>query len=117
VSIYSKSVHKLVLYAAFLFAAPAGRHNLLAFDDSANPVSKGATPVHGTTSAFVIDPKNGSIVYAATSRGLFKSIDGGANWSPTALTAGVNALAVDPTNRSIMYAATSGRGVFKSVDG
>jgi photosystem II stability/assembly factor-like uncharacterized protein len=113
---HSKPVHNFIVYTAFLFAIPAGSHNLLGFDDTANPVSRVSSAVHKTTSAFVIDPKNTSIVYAATSLGLFKSTDGGAHWSPSALTAGLNALAVDPSNRSVMYAATSGKGVFKSVD-
>jgi len=115
VPIQLKSVPSL--YLAFLLAASIGGQKLLAFDGPANAASQLPKTVHSTITAFVIDPKNGASVYAATSRGLYKSTDGGAHWSPTALTAGINALTVDPANRSIMYAATSGKGVYKSVDG
>src|SRR3954467_7236119 len=108
-----QSVHRLIVFASLL----AGSQNLFPADGSANGVPTGSTPVHGTTSAFVVDPKNSSVIYAATSRGLFRSTDGGNNWSPTKLTAPLNSLAVDRANPSVMYAATSGKGVFKSVDG
>jgi uncharacterized repeat protein (TIGR01451 family) len=62
-------------------------------------------------------PGNSSIIYAATEAGVFKTLDGGGNW--TAL-AGANfqitKLALDPTNSAIIYAATPG-GLFKSIDG
>src|SRR5215204_1138395 len=75
----------------------------------------------GLTASLVFDlvfqPGNSSIIYAATDTGLFKSTDGGANWS--SLPAGrplINDLALDPVNPAIIYAATNG-GVFKSTDG
>ncbi len=63
-------------------------------------------------------PGNSSIIYAASDTGVFKTTDGGANWT---LLSGqtplpVNRVAIDPTNTNIIYAATSG-GVFKSTDG
>src|SRR5579872_4763644 len=108
-AIPSKTVHTLIWSAALLLLG--GSRNLFSDDRSANAGLMGPAPFHGTAAAFVIDPKNRSVIYAATSRGLFKSTDGGANWSPTKLTAGVNALVLDPANPSIMYAATSGKGV------
>jgi hypothetical protein len=61
----------------------------------------------------------------ATTDGLSKSTDRGANWSPIndglegLLQAGVafNALILDPGHPRTLYAATSGQGVFKSSDG
>ena len=47
---------------------------------------------------------------------LFKSTDGGGNWSAGGLTSYVFALAIDPSDPSIIYAGTSD-GVFKSADG
>ena len=109
----SKSVHKFIVLASFLLA---GGQNLFPADGPASGVLAGSATLHGTTSAFVVDPKNSSVVYAATSRGLFKSMDGGNNWLPTKLTTALNALVVDRANPSIMYAATSGKGVFKGID-
>jgi photosystem II stability/assembly factor-like uncharacterized protein len=48
---------------------------------------------------------------------LFKTTDGGQNW--TAVNPGftVDALAIDPVNAGTLYAGASGKGVFKSTDG
>jgi uncharacterized repeat protein (TIGR01451 family) len=66
----------------------------------------------------VFQPGNSSIIYAASDAGVFKTTDGGANWTllsgQTALP--VNRVAIDPTNTNIIYAATGG-GMFKSTDG
>jgi photosystem II stability/assembly factor-like uncharacterized protein len=79
----------------------------------------------GLTNLFVhvisIDPITPSTLYAGTSgSGVFKSMDGGATWSPsnsglTSLL--VSAIVVDPTAPATLYAGTSGGGVFKSTDG
>jgi photosystem II stability/assembly factor-like uncharacterized protein len=69
----------------------------------------------------IIDPANSDILYLGSSSRLFRSIDGGLNW-----TAGVNgggdarSLVLDassPTASRILYAGLSGRGVFRSNDG
>lgn len=96
---------------------------------------------YGTTSGRVTsiatDPANGLIVYAGTAGGgVWKSIDGGANWVST--TAGqtslagaegasaIGALAIDPNNSQIVYAGTgednqsdsqAGWGILKTIDG
>jgi photosystem II stability/assembly factor-like uncharacterized protein len=78
-----------------------------------------------------IDRTNTSILYAATDTGygsfggLFKSVDGGANWfainnglaSLIDTRAPVTALAVDLTHTKTLYAGTLGYGVFRSTDG
>ena len=74
----------------------------------------------GLVTALTLDPSNSSTVYAATARGLFKSVDAGATWRPTG--AGLNkhsllALAVDPRAPSNLYATTDTGGVFRSTDG
>ena len=65
-----------------------------------------------------IDPVTPTTVYAAGIGGVFKSVDGGASWSPTGALAGNTAfaLAVDPRTPSIVYAATE-EGVVRSADG
>ena len=71
--------------------------------------------------ALAIDPQAPATVYAATaSRGVFKTIDGGASWRPVNTGFPNNAyfatVAVDPANTQNVYAGTSGQGAFKSTD-
>ena len=76
-------------------------------------------PEGGKVQALAIDPANPAILYAGTAGGLFKSIDGGNNWTPinNGLTeTDVGSLAIDPKTPAIVYAST-GAGVFKSIDG
>ena len=58
-------------------------------------------------------------IYAATSNGVFKTTDGGANWGALTLSltgVAVNSVAIDPANQQIVYAGTTG-GVSKSTNG
>src|SRR5689334_24609412 len=65
--------------------------------------------------ALTIDPGNSATLYAGTNHGVYKSNDGGANW--TAFNTGfsgtviVNALAVSPAFHHTLYAGATG-GVF-----
>lgn len=84
-------------------------------------------------SLLAIDPLQPNILYAGVSdyadgccfRGLFKSDDSGASWSPINNGLGellgsrvnVNALILDPDHPEVLYLGTSGYGVFKSSDG
>ncbi len=70
-------------------------------------------PVVWAVAAWPPDPQ---VLFAATSRGLLRSTDGGAHWAPTALTGPVLALAVGP-DRHTLFAGTQRRGVWRSVDG
>ena len=79
-----------------------------------------------TICSFDIDPGNTNILYAGTSKNgalskgvLFKSIDGGKEWtkSDTGLTCdSVTSLAIDASDTNTVYASTLVDGVFKSVD-
>ena len=85
-------------------------------------------PYGGSVTALAIDPQTPTTLYASTlgpgfGGGVFKSADGGGNWTAvnTGLTCGgalcgVSALAIDPTAPTTLYAGTSA-GVFKSADG
>ena len=80
----------------------------------------------GTLNARIlaVDPTNADVAYAGggeTGRGVLKSVDGGANWTPinTGLDPFVYVLAmtVDPNQPSTVYCGTSEHGIFKSVNG
>jgi photosystem II stability/assembly factor-like uncharacterized protein len=68
----------------------------------------------------VSDPARASTLYAASTRGLLKSLDSGLTWS----TSGVGlpedihpaAIAINHHNSKELYAGFDGRGIFKSVD-
>jgi photosystem II stability/assembly factor-like uncharacterized protein len=84
-------------------------------DGSGNWMSiSGVTAV----SSLVIDPTNSSIVYAATSHGVAKSVDGGATWlgASRGLSPGSAVLAIDPPNPATLYAQTR-TDLFKTADG
>jgi hypothetical protein len=72
-------------------------------------------PEGGEIGALAIDPATPTTLYAGTSRGVFKSTNGGGNWSEanSGLTnTGVRALAIDPATPTTLYAGTWGGGVF-----
>lgn len=76
-------------------------------------------PEGGHVADLVIDPSNGSTIYAGTTGGVFKSLNGGGSWNRIndgLIDKQVQALAIDPSNSEIVYAGTSG-GVFKSTNG
>jgi photosystem II stability/assembly factor-like uncharacterized protein len=85
---------------------------------------------------WAINPANSQTIYApgelytggsVTESSLFKSTDGGNNWSGTGLHAFISAVAIDPLNPNTLYAGTTDYGfdlgytaflgVFKSTDG
>jgi photosystem II stability/assembly factor-like uncharacterized protein len=56
------------------------------------------------TSALKVSPDNSNIVYAATYFGIYKSTDGGANWTLRGQLREPETLAIDPLNPNILYA-------------
>jgi photosystem II stability/assembly factor-like uncharacterized protein len=66
-----------------------------------------------------VDPSDQSVIYAGTRGRVFKSLDGGLQWSDVSGDVGsfALALAVHPKDPGIVYAGTAGSGVFKSGDG
>jgi len=81
-----------------------------------------AIPGGGVGSSKVLalapDPKNNVVVYAGTSRGVFKTSDGGITWKVAVGVPNdtVTSIAVDPNNTSTVYACLS-EGLFQSSDG
>jgi Calx-beta domain/Bacterial Ig domain len=79
------------------------------------PIPNGQTtnrtdPVSGRTISIAIHPTNPNIVYVGTAQGgLYRSLDGGASWTPlmdTAQSLAIGALALAPSNPSILYVGT-----------
>jgi len=55
----------------------------------------------------------------AVGRGIFKSTDGGANWTPVNKGLSVlnfSSITVDPSNPSLLYAGSGCNGIFKGID-
>jgi uncharacterized repeat protein (TIGR01451 family) len=119
-----------------VYAATNQRGVLKSTDGGANwaPSNTGmlASGVPPQARSLAFDSSNSSTLYVALSslflNGIFKSTDGGANWtnSSTGLTVTlngqtvtpvVNAVMVDPASPSTVYAATNAFGIFKSTDG
>jgi hypothetical protein len=69
--------------------------------------------------ALAVDPLTASVLYTASSRGVFRSIDGGASWNPAGsfpeFPGSIRSFQIDPANTAIIYARTSG-AVYKSTD-
>lgn len=69
----------------------------------------------------VVDPSTPGTVWAGTQggEGVYKSLDGGATWSPSG--AGfplrVNALAMDQNHPQTVYLASEGAGIYRTDDG
>jgi hypothetical protein len=70
-----------------------------------------------------MDPNNPNILYAATTQGIYRTIDAGANWLPVSIT-GSPRLAMDLTYRpgssTVLYASfgnfgTAGSGIYKTT--
>lgn len=67
-----------------------------------------------------VSPQAPGTIYAGSyGKGLFKSTNGGADWSKVAGLAStrVQSVAIDPAAENTVYAGTYGEGVFKSTDG
>jgi hypothetical protein len=98
------------------------------YSSSAIPDSYAATtwqqtagPYGGLVHGLAIAPSNPQTVYAwANNDRIFKSSNGGANWSHTGndlpYPRNIQYLAVDPSNPQTVYAATYS-GILKSIDG
>lgn len=76
-------------------------------------------PEGGLIMDVVYHPTNASIVYAASSLAVHKSIDGGATWVTLKEDFGsynISDLALDPSNSDRLYVAALDGGVFRSSD-
>ncbi len=88
-------------------------------------------PVSGRITALAADPTDPNTIYiAAASGGVWKTTDGGTDWTPLTdnqVTNVMGALTLDPNNPQVIYAGTGeannsadsmyGQGILKSTDG
>jgi hypothetical protein len=96
-----------------------------------SPIFQGTSQVNGRVSAIALNPNNPNVIYqGASGGGVWRTIDGGATWSPLydqQVSLGVgepSAIAIDPSNTNTIYVGTSARfvlniskGILKSTDG
>ncbi len=74
------------------------------------------TKISGYIGRIAVHPANSGIVLAATRNGLYRTTNGGANWTQTA-SGTVTDVAINPANPDIVYAGVQTTGVIKSSDG
>jgi photosystem II stability/assembly factor-like uncharacterized protein len=95
---------------------------------TAEPVGRWTTtgPEGGPVFTLALDPAEPEILYAGSSGGVFRSVDGGDTWSARSgglrdgrgflPWGGIVALAIDPGDPDVLYAGAVA-GIWKSVDG
>jgi hypothetical protein len=79
------------------------------------PISNGQTfsivnSVSGRVTALAVSPANRNVIYVGTAMGgVYRTLDGGANWTPitdNALSLAIGAIAIDPSNPTRVYVGT-----------
>lgn len=87
------------------------------------PDAKGLPPKEKDTPyspiiSLAVDPIDGNALWAGTNKGLYKTIDGGANWKKinAVSDAPVLAIYINPDNKKDMYISIYGQGILKSID-
>ncbi len=76
-----------------------------------------ATSNFSDINRLVINPADANMVVAATSTGIFRTINGGDSWTQVSNRLYIEDLRMTPGNFNIQYAAQYGVGVIKSTDG
>ncbi len=78
-------------------------------------------PLSGAISCYAIDPMNPDTILIGTRGGLFKSIDGGQNWSRVEdqelSNHPIEAIVIAPNSNQVIYVGTWSNGIYKSIDG
>ncbi|MCI0751176.1 MAG: T9SS type A sorting domain-containing protein [Flammeovirgaceae bacterium] len=65
----------------------------------------------------IVDPSNASIVIAATNFGIYRTINGGDDWTKVYQFGAIQDLKASPDDFNIQYASVNSVGVLKSIDG
>ncbi|MDC8005447.1 T9SS type A sorting domain-containing protein [Aureisphaera galaxeae] len=111
-------VYALLLSLGSLFAQNGDWQELGPFDW--DPTT-GWNPGIGRVTCVAVDPTNNDIMLVGTAAsGVWKTIDGGGNWTPLnedKLNKRVSSVAIDPSNPNTYYFSTNYSGLNKSEDG
>src|SRR5262245_38266821 len=82
-----------------------------------SPITDGTQQNNGMVTAIAVHPNDVNIVYIGTAGGgVWKTIDGGANWRPLfdrQIAMGIGeptGIAIDPNDADVIYVGTTGRG-------
>ncbi|MBL7748196.1 MAG: T9SS type A sorting domain-containing protein [Chitinophagaceae bacterium] len=83
--------------------------------------TSGWNPGTGRLSAMAVLPSNEQVIYVGSpGGGLWKTINGGANWQPltdnNSTWMSIFAITIDPTNANTIYVGTNGSGILKSTN-
>lgn len=83
--------------------------------------TSGWNPGTGRLSAIAVLPSDEQVIYVGSpGGGLWKTINGGANWQPltdnNSTWMSIFAITIDPTNSNTIYVGTSGSGILKSTN-
>ncbi len=62
----------------------------------------------------LVDSTSENVVYVASDRGFFKSVDGGVSWEPPSFTSAVRDIVMDPQNSQILFLCTNNH-IYKST--
>jgi photosystem II stability/assembly factor-like uncharacterized protein len=105
-----------------IYAAGGTFTSIFKSTDQGNEFTELKVPVGATSDLYslTMDPRNGSVLWAATEDGLLKTTDGGATWSQTDTGSGrylLKTIAVDPNDSSHLVAGAGGDGIYTSRDG
>lgn len=111
-------------YPATIYAGTKGDAVYKSYDGGQRwvPQKTGLDDVTMTSvvNQLVFDPNNANHLFAATTMGIFESLDGGESWKKRMdgmkEVLMVVTIAIDPARPNVMYAGTSG-GVYRSADG
>ena len=75
-----------------------------------------STVAFGDINRMIINPTDENMVVVATNNGIFKTINGGANWTKVSSLTFIQDLKATPGNFAVQYATQNGVGVLKSID-
>ncbi len=89
---------------------------LLVSTDLGNTWTHIGNGLTGPVACITASPTVSGLFYAGTSQGLFRSTDGGYNWTRTGTFTTVRAVVISPEDENLIYAGTA-TGVYLTTDG
>lgn len=89
---------------------------LLVSTDMGNSWEHTGNGISGSISKLAASVQTRGLMYAGTAQGLFRSTDGGHNWTRTGTFTDVRSVVIDAQDDRLIYAATNS-GVYRTTDG